>query len=94
MKTEIRSSPKIVIALHITDGYRLKSFCWKWASGNSEVLPNGPDQIRALQLAISKGRFQRTQNRRPLGTFFRKCRQKRLQVLLDSLRQMTAGFSG
>jgi len=39
-----------------------KSFCWKWASGNSEVLPNGPDQIRAPQLAISKGRFQRTQN--------------------------------
>ena len=94
MKTEIQS-PKILIALHIADRYRLENhFAGNWVSGNSEVLPNGPDQIRTLQLAISKGRFQRTQNRRPLGTFFRKCRQKRLQILLDSLRQMTAGFSG
>jgi hypothetical protein len=86
---------KILIALHITNRYRLENhFAGNWASGNSEVLPDSRDQIRAFQLAISKGRFQRTQNRRPLGTFFRKCREERLKVLLDVLRQMTAGFSG
>src|ERR1700722_16859230 len=65
-----------------------------WVSGNSEILPNGPDQLRTLQLGTSKCRFQRTQNRRPFGTVFSKYRQERLQVLLDSLRQMTAGFCG
>ena len=94
MKTEIQF-PKILIALHSTDGYRLKNQgAENSVSGNSEILPNGPDQVRTLQLATSKCRFQRTQNRRPFGTIFRKCRQERLQVLLDSLRQMTAGFSG